>query len=67
MRRSVVPGTKWDLERETGLEPATFGLEGAGGYALCRRKRRLLRGRRDRWAFEGGDKVASGEACESRG
>jgi hypothetical protein len=27
-RLSVVPGTKWEVERETGLEPATFSLEG---------------------------------------
>jgi hypothetical protein len=30
---SVAPGTKWDLERETGLEPATFSLEGLSVYA----------------------------------
>jgi hypothetical protein len=27
------PSTKWELERETGLEPATFSLEGLSGYA----------------------------------
>ena len=27
-RLSVVLSTKWELERETGLEPATFSLEG---------------------------------------
>ena len=32
-RLSVVPSTKWGLERETGLEPATFSLEGLGVYA----------------------------------
>jgi hypothetical protein len=32
-RLSVVPSTKWGLERETGLEPATFSLEGLSGYA----------------------------------
>jgi len=32
-RLSVVPSTKWDLERETGLEPATFSLEGRGASA----------------------------------
>ena len=25
---SVVLSTKWEVERETGLEPATFSLEG---------------------------------------
>jgi hypothetical protein len=29
-----VPRTKWGLERETGLEPATFSLEGLSGYAV---------------------------------
>jgi len=33
-RLSVVPSTKWGLERETGLEPATFSLEGLGVLAL---------------------------------
>jgi hypothetical protein len=28
---------KWGLERETGLEPATFSLEGLGVYALWHR------------------------------
>jgi hypothetical protein len=32
-RLSVVPSTKWELERETGLEPATFSLEGRGRLA----------------------------------
>ncbi len=32
-RLSVVPSTKWEMERETGLEPATFSLEGLSGYA----------------------------------
>jgi hypothetical protein len=32
-RLSVVPSVKWGLERETGLEPATFSLEGLSGYA----------------------------------
>jgi len=27
-RLSVVLSTKWSVERETGLEPATFSLEG---------------------------------------
>jgi hypothetical protein len=27
-RLSVVLSTKWEVERETGLEPATFSLEG---------------------------------------
>jgi len=30
---SVVLSTKVGLERETGLEPATFSLEGLSGYA----------------------------------
>jgi hypothetical protein len=29
----VVLSTKPRMERETGLEPATFSLEGLGGYA----------------------------------
>ena len=29
----VAPSVKWDLERETGLEPATFSLEGLSVYA----------------------------------
>jgi len=33
---SVAPRTKWDLERETGLEPATFSLEGLDLYAVWR-------------------------------
>jgi hypothetical protein len=33
-RLSVVLSTNWGLERETGLEPATFSLEGRSGYAL---------------------------------
>jgi hypothetical protein len=28
-RLSVAPSAKWGLERETGLEPATFSLEGS--------------------------------------
>jgi hypothetical protein len=28
-RLSVVASTKWEVERETGLEPATFSLEGS--------------------------------------
>ena len=32
-RLSVVVSTKWGLERETGLEPATFSLEGLSVYA----------------------------------
>ena len=35
-RLSVVPSTKWGLERETGLEPATFSLEGLDLYAVWR-------------------------------
>jgi hypothetical protein len=30
---NVVPSVKWGLERETGLEPATFSLEGLSVYA----------------------------------
>ena len=33
-RLSVVPSTKGDLERETGLEPATFSLEGLSVFGL---------------------------------
>jgi hypothetical protein len=33
-RLRVVPGTKGGLERETGLEPAMFSLEGLSVYAL---------------------------------
>jgi hypothetical protein len=32
-RLSVVLNVKRGLERETGLEPATFSLEGLSGYA----------------------------------
>ena len=32
-RLSVVLSTKGELERETGLEPATFSLEGLSAYA----------------------------------
>jgi hypothetical protein len=32
-RLSVVLSTKREVERETGLEPATFSLEGLGVYA----------------------------------
>jgi hypothetical protein len=32
-RLSVVPSANGDVERETGLEPATFSLEGRGGLA----------------------------------
>jgi hypothetical protein len=32
-RLSVVLSTKWGLEQETGLEPATFSLEGEGVLA----------------------------------
>ena len=31
---SLVPSARWGLERETGLEPATFSLEGRSGYTL---------------------------------
>jgi hypothetical protein len=33
LRLSVAPSTRWELERETGLEPATFSLEGLSVYA----------------------------------
>jgi hypothetical protein len=29
-----MPSTKRELERETGLEPATFSLEGLSAYAV---------------------------------
>jgi hypothetical protein len=29
----VVPSTNWEVERETGFEPATCSLEGRDGYA----------------------------------
>ena len=31
-----MPSVKWGLERETGLEPATFSLEGLNLYAVWR-------------------------------
>jgi hypothetical protein len=31
-----VPSTKWEVERETGLEPATFSLEGLDLLAVSR-------------------------------